>query len=126
MTSINDIDTPAVLIDLDNAEANLRRAQDFADRHEEKRADDRTKQRADATDDRREQNVGRARDVENLRREKIVGEERKEDAADRRHAGRNEQCRKTCAKRSNADGACGIRILAHRQPRVTQSRSHAR
>lgn len=33
MSSIYDLETPAVLIDLDKVEANLRRAQDFADRH---------------------------------------------------------------------------------------------
>lgn len=33
MSSIFDLETPAVLIDLDKVEANLRRAQDFADRH---------------------------------------------------------------------------------------------
>ncbi|MFZ1428491.1 MAG: alanine racemase, partial [Geminicoccaceae bacterium] len=31
--TIDDLDTPAVLIDLDRAEANLRRAQDYADAH---------------------------------------------------------------------------------------------
>src|SRR3954471_16675201 len=30
---IDDLDTPSVLIDLDRAEANLRRAQDYADSH---------------------------------------------------------------------------------------------
>ncbi|HEV7346425.1 MAG TPA: D-TA family PLP-dependent enzyme [Devosia sp.] len=34
MTDISDIDTPAVLIDLDLAEANLKRAQDYADAHD--------------------------------------------------------------------------------------------
>ena len=33
MTSLFELETPAVLIDLDIVEANLRRAQDFADRH---------------------------------------------------------------------------------------------
>ena len=31
--TIDDLDTPAVLIDLDRVEANLRRAQDYADAH---------------------------------------------------------------------------------------------
>lgn len=33
MTKIHELDTPVVLIDLDRAEANLRRAQDYADTH---------------------------------------------------------------------------------------------
>jgi D-serine deaminase-like pyridoxal phosphate-dependent protein len=33
MTQFSDIDTPAVLIDVEKVEANLRRAQDYADRH---------------------------------------------------------------------------------------------
>ncbi len=33
MTDISDLDTPAVLIDLDRVEANLKRAQDYADSH---------------------------------------------------------------------------------------------
>jgi D-serine deaminase-like pyridoxal phosphate-dependent protein len=33
MTKIHELDTPAVLIDLDRVEANLRRAQDYADAH---------------------------------------------------------------------------------------------
>lgn len=33
MTAFNDLDTPAVLIDLDRVEANLKRVQDYADQH---------------------------------------------------------------------------------------------
>jgi D-serine deaminase-like pyridoxal phosphate-dependent protein len=33
MTDINELDTPAVLIDIDRVEANLKRAQDYADQH---------------------------------------------------------------------------------------------
>ena len=33
MTDVSDLETPAVLIDLDRVDANLKRAQDFADRH---------------------------------------------------------------------------------------------
>ncbi len=33
MTDLSDLETPAVLIDIDRVEANLRRAQDYADRH---------------------------------------------------------------------------------------------
>ena len=33
MTEISELETPAVLIDVDRVDANLRRAQDYADGH---------------------------------------------------------------------------------------------
>src|SRR5262249_12432959 len=83
--------------------------------------DEGAEQRADATDNRSQDQLDRARNVKHLLREQIVVIEREEPAGDGSHAGRYDDRVHLVAKRVDAERARGNLILADRLPVIADA-----
>ena len=88
---------------------------------ENERAKDRAKQRADPADDRPEDDLDRAADVEDLLGEKVVVVEGEEHAGQRRHARGNEHRDHLAAEGVDPQGLRRLRILADGQPVIADA-----
>ena len=84
-------------------------------------AEHRPEQGADAADDRRQDDLDRARDVEHLLGEQVVVIERVEHAGEGRHAGRDHHRDHLVAEGVDAGRARGLLVLADRQPEIADA-----
>ena len=94
---------------------------DFRKAGEHECAEDRPEQRADAADDRTENHLDRAADVEDLFGKQIVVEERIEHTGERGHRRRDHQGVHLIAERVDAGGARGLLVLADCEPEIADA-----
>ena len=88
---------------------------------QQERAEHRPEQRADAADDRPEDDLDRAGDVEDLFGEEVVVVERVEHAGKRSHRRRDHQREHLVAERIDAGGARRLLVLADGEPEIADA-----
>ena len=101
-----------------DAEAEHALAQRLGEAGDQERADDRAEQGADAADDRPQDQLDRAADVEDLLGKQVVVVEGEEDAGERGHGGGEDDRVHLVAEDVDAERPRGLLVLADRLPVV--------